>query len=54
MKHQFGSIVSASAYLLTFSGALLAQPARQAVPPANQTKEKDDHSWHRVRVHSGE
>jgi len=44
MKHHFGSIVCACACLLTVAGALLAQPAGQAVPPANQAEEKDDAS----------
>ena len=44
MKHQFGSVVCVCACLLTLSGALLAQPARQAVQPANQAQEKDDPS----------
>jgi hypothetical protein len=44
MKHQFGRVVCACACLLTVSAAFLAQPAGQAVQPANQAEEKDDPS----------
>ena len=44
MKHEFGCVVCVCACLLAFSGALVAQPAGQAVKPANQAEEKDDAS----------
>ena len=44
MKQQFGSVACAWVCLLTFSGALDAQPVSQAVQPSNQADEKDDPS----------
>jgi hypothetical protein len=44
MKQEFGRVVSACACLLAFGGALLVQPAAQAVQSANQAEEKDDAS----------
>jgi hypothetical protein len=44
MKQKFGSVACAFVCLLTFSGALHAQPASQAVQSANEADGKDDPS----------